>query len=95
MGFALWIDGDLAWAQGTHEYRPMGVAVVGTAGTFTSRDFRARRRVPFRDPARFAGFFASIGHLNQHLEERGRVRLSTKNRVEALKRQGRWKPIDP
>jgi len=72
MGFALWIDGDLAWAQGTHEYRPMGVAVVGASGTFTPRDFRARRRAPLHDPSRFVGYFASIGHLNQHLETRGR-----------------------
>jgi hypothetical protein len=30
MGFAVWIDrrNSLAWAQGTHEYRPMGTAVI-------------------------------------------------------------------
>ena len=30
MGFGLWLDldGGTAWAQGTHEYRPMGVATV-------------------------------------------------------------------
>jgi len=27
MAFDLWIGNDLAWARGTYEYRPMGVAV--------------------------------------------------------------------
>ncbi len=70
MGFALWIHDDLAWAQGTHEYRPMGVAVVGVEGTFAARDFQRRRRVPAHLRPHFAGFFASIGEVNQHLAER-------------------------
>jgi hypothetical protein len=42
MGFALWIDAeqDLAWAQGTHEYRPMGTAVIALASQFRHSDFR-------------------------------------------------------
>ena len=28
VGFYLWLDRDLAWAQGTYEYRPMGTAVI-------------------------------------------------------------------
>ncbi len=32
MGFALWLDDELAWAQGTHEYRPMGTAVIHAGG---------------------------------------------------------------
>jgi hypothetical protein len=40
MGFALWIDGELAWAQGVHEYRPMGAAVIGVTDRFRHRDFR-------------------------------------------------------
>jgi hypothetical protein len=70
MGFALWINDDLAWAQGTHEYRPMGVAVVGAEGTFAARDFSRRRRVPPYLRPHFAGFFASIGEMNEHLEAR-------------------------
>jgi len=48
MGFALWIDraGGLAWAQGTHEYRPMGAAVIASTDQFRHRDFRQRRRRP-------------------------------------------------
>jgi len=41
MGFALWTDHDTAWAAGTHEYRPMGVAVIAGSNLFTARDFRA------------------------------------------------------
>jgi hypothetical protein len=68
MGFALWIDGDLAWAQGTHEYKPMGSAVIARNGVFAPRDFHSRHRSPYRyDPA-FAGFFASLGHMNVFLK---------------------------
>lgn len=70
MGFALWIDGDVACAQGTHEYRPMGVAFVGVRTRFTARDFRPLRLARSRDPRTFEGFFASIGHLNEYLEKR-------------------------
>lgn len=72
MGFALWVHDDLAWAQGTHEYRPLGTAVVGAGGTFAARDFSRRRRVPPHLKPHFAGFFASIGEMNGHLEARAR-----------------------
>jgi hypothetical protein len=67
MGFYLWVDEQLAWAQGTYEYRPMGAAVISRSDLFRRRDFSPRR--PPRPPrsARFAGQFASLGHLNQHL----------------------------
>jgi hypothetical protein len=74
MGFYLWVDEQLAWAQGTYEYRPMGAAVISKSDLFRRRDFSARR--PPRPPrsARYAGQFASLGHLNQHLQgaRRGR-----------------------
>ena len=68
MGFYLWLDEQLAWAQGTYEYRPMGAAVISSSDLFRRRDFSPRR--PPRPPrtARFAGQFASLGHLNQHLQ---------------------------
>ena len=72
MGFALWLDEDLAWAQGTHEYRPMGSAVIHAAGVFTVRDFRPGLRPPGRLDPRFAGFFASLGEMNAWLERRRR-----------------------
>ena len=70
MGFYLWFEEDVAWAQGTYEYRPMGTAVIAASDLFQRRDFdpRRRKRVPFS--ARFAGQFASLGHLNQELERR-------------------------
>ena len=67
MGFALWIDGETAWARGTHEYRPMGSAVIGISGMFTARDFGCRRRSPLRYDPRFSGYFASLGQMNDFL----------------------------
>src|SRR4029079_11614731 len=48
MGFALWLDqpAGLAWAQGTHEYRPMGTAVIASTDQFRRHDFRQGRRRP-------------------------------------------------
>jgi hypothetical protein len=68
MGFYLWLDDQLAWAQGTYEYRPMGAAVISRSDLFRRRDFTSRR--PPRPPqtARFAGQFASLGHLNRQLQ---------------------------
>ena len=43
MGFALWTDGERAWAQGTSEYRAMGVAVIAASDLFRNRDFHPRR----------------------------------------------------
>jgi len=69
MGFALWIDGDLAWAQGTHEYRPMGTAVIAATDLFSARDFSPRRRCPPRTDRSFRGLFASLGEVNARLEQ--------------------------
>jgi hypothetical protein len=71
MGFYLWVDDGLAWAQGTYEYRPMGTAVISASDLFRRRDFDPRRQV--RPPARsaqFVGQFASLGHMNAHLQTR-------------------------
>jgi hypothetical protein len=67
MGFALWIENDVARAEGTHEYRPMGAAVISVTGLFHARDFRPTR-APCLDRIRnFSGFFASLGELNDFL----------------------------
>jgi hypothetical protein len=67
MAFALWIDRDLAWAQGLHEYRPMGVAVIAVTDRFQARDFRATRPAPPRRANRCAGLLASLGEVNRRL----------------------------
>jgi len=70
LGYYLWLDRDLAWAQGTYEYRPMGTAVISSSDLFRLRDFSPRRKVQAPRSAEFAGQFASLGHLNMQLKER-------------------------
>ena len=70
MGFYLWVDDELAWAQGTYEYRPMGSAVIAISDLFRRRDFDPRRKVQASRHARYAGQFASLGHLNAQLKQR-------------------------
>ena len=69
MGFAVWIDAEngLAWAQGTHEYRPLGTAVIASTDQFRHRDFRSSRRPPARLRPSFVGFFGSLEELNIRL----------------------------
>lgn len=88
VGFALWIEGDLAWAQGLHEYRPMGVAVVAVTDRFQPRDFRPSRPAPRRDERTYAGLFASLGELNSSLE---RLRRSQRQR----KKSQRGRSVTP
>lgn len=70
MGFYLWFDRELAWAQGTYEYRPMGTAVIAASDLFRRRDFDPRRKLSTPRTAEFAGQFASLGHLNAQLQKR-------------------------
>lgn len=72
MGFALWTRDGISWALGTHEYRPMGVAIVSATAQFSSRDFDPRRAVPGRARGDFDGFFASLGEMNAYLRTRRR-----------------------
>jgi len=67
MGFALWSDGETAWAAGAHEYRPMGLAAIAATDLFTARDFRPAERLPKRAGPRFQGLFASLNDVNAHL----------------------------
>ena len=69
MGFGLWIDGEerLAWARGTHEYRPMGAAVVAVTDQFRHGDFHGSRCPPARLRDSFAGFFGSLEEVNEYL----------------------------
>lgn len=70
MGYALWLTGDTAWAQGTHEYKPMGAAVIARNSLFRSRDFSSNRRPPRRNADGFAGLFASLEDVNRYLVRR-------------------------
>jgi hypothetical protein len=69
MGFALWIDADqgLAWAQGTHEYRPLGAAAISFTDQFRPRDFRQTRHRPAALHNAFVGFFGSLEEVNVYL----------------------------
>jgi hypothetical protein len=66
VGFYLWLEGDLAWAQGAYEYRPMGAAVISASDLFRRRDFSPRR---VARPPSWARQYASLGHLNAQLQE--------------------------
>ncbi len=70
MGFYLWLDDGLAWAQGTYEYRPMGTAVISSTDLFKRRDFSPRHSVKAPPTAQFAGQFASLGQINAILRQR-------------------------
>ena len=80
MGFTLWIDADngLAWAQGTHEYRPLGAAVISFTDQFRPRDFRQSRHCPSHllDGA-FVRFFGSLEEVNVYL----RAEVPPKTRI--------------
>ncbi len=69
MGFAVWLDAEerVAWARGTHEYRPMGTAVIAISDQFRQRDFVAARESPAHLNACFAGFFGSLETVNEFL----------------------------
>jgi hypothetical protein len=73
MGFALWMSNEEAWAQGTHEYRPMGCAVIARTGQFRSPDFNRYRRPPNLRSPLFVGLFGSLEEVNVYLR-RGKPR---------------------
>ena len=68
MGFALWVDRDVAWAEGTYEYRALGAAVISCTDLFQSSDFKRERRAP--GDGSFVGYFASLGQVNEYLGKR-------------------------
>lgn len=76
MGFGLWIDREngIAWAQGTHEYRPMGTAVISTTDQFRHRDFRQTRKRPRSLQNSFAGFYGSLEEVNARLRSPAKFR---------------------
>jgi hypothetical protein len=87
MGFALWLRDGQAWAMGTHEYRPMGTAVISDHGVFTPRDFHRMRPAPGRTDPSLAGLFASLGEMNDYLKFRIRPEArSRQQRVFSKKR---------
>ena len=77
MGFALWIDAEaeMVWAEGTHEYRPMGTAAIARTGQFRHGDFTRIRRRPQRLESSFAGFYGSLEEVNACLRTRAHWKL--------------------
>ena len=67
MGFALWVDDELAWSEGRHEYQPMGRAVIARTDLFRERDFRRSRRLDCDRLPGYVGLFASLGEVNAYL----------------------------
>jgi hypothetical protein len=61
------LENQQVWARGTHEYRPMGTAVIARTDQLRRRDFRATRRVPGQLRDSFAGFFGSLEEVNVRL----------------------------
>jgi hypothetical protein len=87
MGFAVWLDERerVAWAQGTHEYRPMGTAAVAICGQFRPRDFRISLKRPANLATSFVGFFGSLETVNEYLSaERVRRYLSNPRKTDAV-----------
>jgi len=78
MSFALWITGEIAWAQGTCESRPMGTAIISVTDLFKRRDFRPAGRAPDPLDPDYVGLFASIGALNEQLRARRRPARGTR-----------------
>ncbi|HLK46717.1 MAG TPA: hypothetical protein VKT49_01205 [Bryobacteraceae bacterium] len=78
MGFYLWLEDDLAWAQGTYEYRPMGTAVISATDLFRRGDFDPKRRPP--RTASLVGQFASLGHVNLQLKAKARRASAPRSR---------------
>lgn len=87
MGWAVWIDESegTVWAQGTHEYRPTGAAVIARTDQFCLRDFRPELQRPQRLERSFCGFFGSLEEVNRYLRK-GRRTGSRKGRVSRERR---------
>jgi hypothetical protein len=73
MGFALWVNGGLACARGTHEYKPMGIAIISATDLFRGRDFRPPRAAPAFPETSYVGLFASLVDVNHWLKRRNRA----------------------
>jgi hypothetical protein len=83
VGFAVWIDQEqgIAWAQGTHEYRPMGAAAIASTDQFRPRDFRQTRRRPVELQNAFVGFFGSLEEVNVFLRAGPRLKMRPRTRA--------------
>jgi len=76
LGFAVWIDEQeqVIWAQGTHEYRPLGAAAIALRDQFRRRDFRQSLKRPAAVGKLFVGFFGSLEEVNHYLGDHTRER---------------------
>ena len=71
----------IAWAQGTHEYRPMGAAAISSTDQYRPRDFRQSRRRPAELSNAFVGFFGSLEEVNVFLRSAPRGKIGRKTRA--------------
>jgi hypothetical protein len=90
MAFAVWLDSEQAWAQGLHEYRPMGTAVISLTDRFRLRDFSPRRAAPPRHAHHYAGLYASLEQVNARLASFSRSQASKKNLRKRLSATPAW-----
>ncbi|HVX66143.1 MAG TPA: hypothetical protein VHA11_06065 [Bryobacteraceae bacterium] len=90
MAFAVWLDSEQAWAEGLHEYRPWGTAVIARTDRFRPRDFSPRRAAPPRHSRHYAGLFASLEQVNTRLAALGRSPVSKKNLRKHLSATPAW-----
>jgi len=94
MGFALWIDSETAWCAGTHEYRPMGVAVIASTSLFSARDFDARRTAPGeRGGTHFRGLFASLVDVNMFMKRQPERQRGSARQLAAMRVRERSAPV--
>jgi hypothetical protein len=77
VGFAVWVDEEeqVVWARGTHEYRPMGSAVVALRDQFRARDFRQSLKPPASVNSLFVGFFGSLETVNEYVRDHRKRRF--------------------
>jgi len=79
MGFALWHRQPLLYCSGTHEYRPLGTAIIGDQGIFQPRDFSQLRPNLRRGTDGFLGYFASLNDVNHFLGKKSKSAPNKRN----------------
>jgi hypothetical protein len=66
MGYHLWVNDEIAYAEGASEYRAIGGAAISSSDLFRPRDFSPFRRASV-DRSGYQGQYASLGQINSLL----------------------------